>query len=308
MSKVARKQVPPQGSLSRFREFKKIKIGNKTTNNYQLKLTCWGFPTLPFEMYSLSKSENSDGFMDQFRKKIDQTADFPYLSDAGFNGYLPRRQSLESDIPWFEDGKPYWRTMMLRIVPEGMTTAETRAEGLQILQNFFRSKTLTDKPIHQEIDLEDATNENDLLSVDYFVENKNIVDLMRVLIEPESLNRTFYKSMPFEAKLFFAGTPPIECIRSFGYPGNQTTRDLSLSIEGHVAMAPGVNLRSQLSVSLDTSYILIDQVFLTLLFYFRNDAKSSKVPKNEETIQDYLLETISILTITTLRTKLAKKI
>lgn len=194
----------------------------KLSKKILFKIQVWGFPSLPFELYSFSKALNKDSYLYGYKTYIDSDGDpsltpITILDDNGFNAYYPRRISINQNKVLKGDDS-WTRYMIARNIPDyNVTTEQTRQTGLKALQSYFMDPNYSKFP-PESIVLVDETNQQNVQSMDNFLLNDDILTVMRDLIDGSLLNRNFYTDMNNLARAFFSGNPPIDAIVNYGFP------------------------------------------------------------------------------------------
>jgi hypothetical protein len=219
----------PPASLKSPPKSPRKKIGKIPTRKDNVKangpkdpvLKCYGFPfDLPIEAYLFCKDvfDTHDGFLNGFKLFLDGKLDCDALTEANFTAYKGRRvpHSATNEI-MLNGTTKYWRVVMLRYVPERISTPETRAHGLQVLKTFLNSTQNTNFPVPNIITM-DNTKEEDPDSLDTFFLDNDIEDIIREAFEEDDLNQDFYATYPILAEKLWSGPPYPEYARSLGYP------------------------------------------------------------------------------------------
>jgi hypothetical protein len=219
----------PPASLKSPPKSPRKKIGKIPTRKDNVKangpkdpvLKCYGFPfDLPIEAYLFCKDvfDTHDGFLNGFKQFVDGKCECDALTEANFTAYKGRRvpHSATNEI-MLNGTTKYWRVVMLRYVPERISTPETRAHGLQVLKTFLNSTQNTNFPVPNIITM-DNTKEEDPDSLDTFFLDNDIEDIIREAFEEDDLNQDFYATYPILAEKLWSGPPYPEYARSLGYP------------------------------------------------------------------------------------------
>ena len=107
--------------------------------------------------------------------------------------------------------------MIVRYVPEGVSTAETRCKGLSELSSFLMSTQFSKHP-PKSITTIDGTNELDLHSLDTFFMDSDIVEIVTTTIAEDDLNGEFYKKFPQFALKMWSGKFYPDFARNLGFP------------------------------------------------------------------------------------------
>ena len=111
------------------------------------------------------------------------------LDNTYFNSLMNRRVA-GSDNTIMVNHKGFWRKVIVRHPKDGLSTPETRAEGLAILKKCFLSKEFTQFP-PDDIETIDATDVNNPKAMDMFLQDHDIIDIMKEQICDDDLNEEF---------------------------------------------------------------------------------------------------------------------
>ena len=215
--------MPPKKRKSPESPFKSVKAKPQSSKSNRKKvpanssLTVYGFGAdLPFEAYMYTKG-SADGYIHPFRMFVNGGLADENLSEAGFFACYNGRLNKNSDETLFDENG-YPRVVMMRQVPENApSTSSTRAEGLQMLKDFFMRPGLS-RWIPPDIAMIDETNDTNLLSMDNFVRNQDIMTVMRTILDSDVLNASFYDDYRHIADAFFGGNAlPYEAME-LGFP------------------------------------------------------------------------------------------
>ena len=112
-----------------------------------------------------------------------------------------------------------WRKVILRY-PEGGTTPTTREEGLKVAKKFLMDSNFTDYP-PSDITTIDATDEDDLPSLDQFFVNLDIKKIMQQELSSDILDCNFFQSYPDFAKKCWSGATNFVYALSLGFPTSE---------------------------------------------------------------------------------------
>lgn len=149
---------------------------------------------IPIEAYIYSKDENHDGFLHPIRNHLrNEGHTLQVLTDLGIANMVPRRvPGTDNEI--MENGaQRYWRLIIIRgFDGNGMSTAETRQEGLETLKQLFMSNSYSSWP-PPNIVTSDETNEEDPAPLDDFFLDNEIQQYMEENIQAAVLNANFYE-------------------------------------------------------------------------------------------------------------------
>ena len=183
------------------------------------ELICYTFhEDFTFEAYVFQRNENNDGFtwgVQQFCNGVENYQS-PELQAANFTRCVYRR------VPRSADGnmtgeRGYWRVVIIRYPPENETTPESRQEGLRILKQFLLNPQYSDYP-PRDITTRDATDPENIPSLDDFFLDNDIKELMEEDIDAINLNEHFYQNFPEFAEKCWAGPHVSQWARGLGFP------------------------------------------------------------------------------------------
>jgi hypothetical protein len=167
-------------------------VPTKQKNN-QPKLVClgWSLP-LRFELYMYEKSTSEDAYTYGMQKYL--KGEFTELHEpierANFVRVLTRRVPF-SDDETMKNKNGYRRLVFVRYPPGDQgSTSETRQEGLNALKSFLMDKRFSEYPPNS-VETEDLTDEGNYASLDNFLLNADIEELMRLDIPAEALDENF---------------------------------------------------------------------------------------------------------------------
>ena len=209
MSSPSKSKKPPAAAASpRKRDGKRPPLNEKTSYKKPAlpTLTVFAFhKDLPIEGYVYAKDDLNDAFIYGFKQVIDGLADCKDLIRANFSSYPYRRipDTANSNLTNERDG--YNRCILFRYVPEGASTADTRAMGLQILKKFFLDGTFSKFPALDILTM-DGTNTNDPHPLDAFFMDSDIEKIIKQEFDETELNIDFYKKYPELARKLWSGT------------------------------------------------------------------------------------------------------
>ena len=212
----------PKNPYSPFKKKITGKASSRTKSSSGHELMVVGFPPTMIELYSYTKlvsGSAKENFSYPFRMNFDSddpAYDFPVLESNGFIGYYYMRQSLDSnERKSGVDGFP--RYMLVRCVPEGNpSSAQTRKEGLNVLESFFKHKKTSKFPPTQ-IRTADLTADPPK-ALNEYVLDKDIFILLGNIFEEEVLNRDFVSTFPEISRVIFRGPSyPEEAVSRLGF-------------------------------------------------------------------------------------------
>lgn len=218
---VAKKAVSPvsspkkkqgKGAVTRKDNAKKVPF----VNNPIPSLTCYGFSDeLPIEAYLFCKDDNTDAFYHGFKQFADGELDSEYLERINFTSYKARRRPQSNNVIMMQG--TYRRYVLVRHVPAGISTPESRTKGLDTLREFLMSTANSKFPI-TNINTLDCTDKNNPLALDSFFLDDDIVDLIKTEFDAEDLNKEFYSKFPVLARILWSGPNYPDFARDIGFP------------------------------------------------------------------------------------------
>ena len=226
-----------------------------------------GFGALAVELYCFIKGSDRDGWNEDytraFRQFIDAEFEVPFLADAGFCGYYLVRAS-QAGISTVRGTDNWSRFYLLRMLPNQVpSTAVTRQEGMDILRAFFMDKTYSLYPPASIVTMDD-TQTDQLLSLDHFLIDGDIVSIMQQILDESKLTTDFSLAFPLIAPLIFGGPAYSElAVNQFGYGRT-----------AHAAVAPGFVIPVQNGTNQQAKQAVEDPV------------PDGGAPKAEEAVKD----------------------
>ena len=186
------------------------------TNNPIPSLSCYGFADeLPIEAYLFCKDDNNNAFFHGFRQFADGVLDSAILEDCNFTSYKARRLPQSKNVIMTQG--TYWRYVIVRHVPAGSSTPESRKQGLSTLKDFLMSTANSKFPI-PNIATMNCTDESNPLSLDSFFVDIDIVDFIKKEFDDEDLNIGFYSNFPTLAHKLWSGFNYPDFARDLGFP------------------------------------------------------------------------------------------
>jgi hypothetical protein len=195
----------------------KSTLAKKNAKKAEPTLLCYGTaPEIGKELYCYTVNDNNDGYTNPFRKYASGATVVPSLENAGFVSIKFRKVPGSNNLIMHDD-KGYWRSVMIRNPPDGVSTAETRATGLKVLKAFFMDPTTTTYP-PKDIVMSDQTNPGELHPMDNFLQDHDIIEIVEDSFEKDDLNEEFYTNFPTLALSIFGGPYYPEFARNLGYP------------------------------------------------------------------------------------------
>jgi hypothetical protein len=192
----------------------------KSAGPHAPTLVCYGFAAdLPIEAYLYCKDDQNDGYLNGYKKNCDGVPenDSDELTAANFTSYKTRRMPRSPNEVMTNGTNTFWRIVMLRYVPEGNSTRDTRAHGLSVLSTFLNSTKNTAYPISSIITL-DNTQEENPHSLDMFFMDNDIIEIIKNTFDDSELNKEFYSTYKSLALKLWSGTNYPDFARSLGFP------------------------------------------------------------------------------------------
>jgi hypothetical protein len=219
MTKAGAKASPAKAASPARRKGKQVslkeKLSKQTANN-ATTLTAYGVhPILGTEIYLFTVGQN-DGFLKIFGDYTKGTMACSSLEKGNFTSLFNRRVPV-SDNTIMLGQKGFWRKVIVRHPVDGISTPETRAEGLAILKKCFLTTDFTKFP-PQDIETMDATDVDNPKALDMFLLDNDIVDIIKEQIDMDDLNDDFYTDYYDCAKLIWSGTNYPAFALSLGFP------------------------------------------------------------------------------------------
>jgi hypothetical protein len=213
---------PPAAASSPRKKGGKIstrKDNVKGANTTQVPtLSCYGFAEeLPVEAYLFCRDDNNDGFANGFKLFTEGRIDSDILTEANFTSFKIRRVPQSDNAIMKNSTNSYWRVVIVRHVPGGKSSSESRAEGLSVLKVFLMSKDNTEYPV-ADIKTIDCTKEDDPHSLDSFFMDKDIVDIIKKELHEDDLDKHFYSKFETFARKLWSGSNYPEFARDIGFP------------------------------------------------------------------------------------------
>ena len=168
-------------------------------------------------LYLYTCGPQSDGFLKKNFSDYTQGLKESKLLDNTYFNSLMNRRVAGSDNTIMVNHKGFWRKVVVRHPKDGLSTPETRAEGLAILKKCFLSKEFTQFP-PDDIETIDATDVNNPKAMDMFLQDHDIIDIMKEQICDDDLNEEFYGKYNDCAMKIWSGTNYPAYARSLGFP------------------------------------------------------------------------------------------
>jgi hypothetical protein len=176
------------------------------------------------EIVLFTKGAHEDAFLNDYKKYTEGTKQGEptgieqcnLLEKANFTALKPRRDpATKNDV--MRGPKNFWRKVIVRHTHGGVSTPETRAEGLAVLKQCFLSGEFTNFP-PDTIDTIDATDEHHPQALDMFLLDMDIVQIVREHVDQADLNKNFYEKYTDFAKTMWSGTNYPDFARGLGFP------------------------------------------------------------------------------------------
>ena len=210
---------PPRKIKAKPTPKKSKKIGGEPT----LTVTCFMNP-LSVELFSYSRIPGSDGYLHGLQVALagaeaDGTVvpPSPVLVEGNFHS-VPYRRKPNTASEHALNVNGFWRCVILRYPPGGESTHETRQEGLALLSTFLKDPSYTRYP-PANITLIDETDEDNPPSLDHYLFDETIQEVMTEDIDETLLNGNFYSGYNEFALKCWAYPFYSAWARSLGFPG-----------------------------------------------------------------------------------------
>ena len=216
-----KKRGPGSSAASPARKKGRVRLAGgakKTPGKTNPSLSCYAtHPSFPLEIYLYTVNAENDGFMNTYKKYTKGEIRCDSLTAVNFTDVKFRRTPLSDNVMMF-DGKGFWCSVIIRTLTSGNSTAETRAEGLAVLKDFFLDRNYTDYP-PAGIDCLDASDPSNPRPLDHFLQDRDIVSFIEEHVDESDLNMDFYNN--FEAcaeKMWTAPNYPAYARSTLGFP------------------------------------------------------------------------------------------
>jgi hypothetical protein len=181
-------------------------------------LSCYGFTEeLPIEAYLFCRDDNNDGFFNGYKLYTEGKIDSESLSAANFTSCKIRRVPQSNNVIMKNAANAYWRMVIVRHVPSGKSTSESRAQGLNVLKDFLMSNKNTDYPVG-DIKTIDCTKEADPHSLNSFFVDNDIVDIIKKELHEDDLDSNFFSKFDTFARKLWSGPNYPDFARDIGFP------------------------------------------------------------------------------------------
>jgi hypothetical protein len=172
---------------------------------------------LTFEIYDYTITPTKPGFSNKFKMWAKGELHVEALTAANFVGFKYQRDNENSGNEPLMSQDGYARIWMLRFPPENESTADTRAEGLRVLKEFFLSKVASDYP---PLAIKLVDNTTDVPAVmEKFLLDADIEEIVRSSIDITEVEEDFYTKYPTFAKtIYFEKEPSVFAKVELGFP------------------------------------------------------------------------------------------
>ena len=169
------------------------------------------------EAYQYTISDTKPGFIHKYRLWAKGDLEVEALTAANFNNTKAQRDKSKHNNEPLLDGEGYSRVWLVRYPPGGVSTEDTRKEGLAILKTFFMSKIATDYP-PKSIQLVDETN--DVPNVlDMFFLDADIEEILKVSFDITELEEDFHDKYALAASMIYSeNEPSVYAKEHLGFP------------------------------------------------------------------------------------------
>lgn len=181
---------------------------------------------LSLELFIYEKNIGSDGYLNGLQVALggigpdgNVVPPSPLLVEGNFHS-VPYRRKPNTASEHALSANGFWRCNILRYPPEGESTNETRQEGLRLLSTFLKDKAHTKYP-PANITLIDATDEENPPSLDHYLFDETIQEVMTEDIDETILNGNFYSGYHDFAIKCWAYPFNSVWARSLGFPSPQ---------------------------------------------------------------------------------------
>jgi hypothetical protein len=220
---TSEKPMPPTKAAGTLPKRKKDGATPFTKNKNLPTLTVHSFAEpLELEAYIYEQREGNDGYLRGAEEVLGGATTCDYFTDAQFHRVVNRRKpkSPVSEILTFSDPtkSKIWRKIIIRY-PEGGTTSATRQQGLKIFKRFLMDDNFTKFP-PRDIVTRDATDPQDVPSLDQFFLDVDIKRILQQELSPNILDCNFYDAYSDFAFKCWSGPTSFSFAASLGFPAN----------------------------------------------------------------------------------------
>lgn len=149
-----------------------------------------------FEACICESKPGTDGFTNSVQKVMAGEQCCPCLEGAGFCDWVPRRVpgSRDSTILCSHEKKKctFWRGIVIRHPGDAGSTAESRAEGLELMKKFFTDEEFT-QFVPSEIATVDLSEDETPPPLDEFFLDRDIRKFVETEVDESFLNENFHQ-------------------------------------------------------------------------------------------------------------------
>ena len=221
--KGASKKSPSRKSPGRKKGFVpsslKSTIAKKKAGKSEPTLFVWGMAVeFNIEFYAYVLNELNDGYTNPYKQYASGDKTVKILEDANFVS-LKYQKRPDSHNEIMVDEKGYWRCIMIRKPKGGVSTAETRIEGLKILKEFFMSTETTAYP-PKDIIMQDQTHPTQPHALGNFLQDNDVMEILKDTFDECHLFEDFFEMFTELAATIWSGPPYPECAVKLGFKNN----------------------------------------------------------------------------------------
>lgn len=175
-------------------------------------------PAINLEIIIYSKGSDNDAFLNDIKNYFNGSVrSVDTLDEEHFKGCLVRKKLGTTDTI-LRDDKGFWRHVIVRHPVGGESTPETRARALEVLKASFLTKQFTQFPPDDIVTI-DATDIDNLHSLDMYLLDRDIVNIINEQIDEADLNTDFYTTFQECACKLWSTTPyPNYARQTLGFP------------------------------------------------------------------------------------------
>jgi hypothetical protein len=213
------KASPAKAASPARRKGKQISLKDKLTKKSANAPTITAYGTHEIfgtDLYLFTNGPNDDGFLKLFGDYCKGTLACAALEKQNFTSLLNRRVP-GSDNTIMLGKKGFWRKVIVRHPKDGLSTPENRAEGLAVLKKCFLTTAFSKFP-PADIETFDATDEDNPKALDMFLQDHDIVEIIKEQLDEADLNREFYDKYTDCANLIWSGKDYPAFALSLGFP------------------------------------------------------------------------------------------
>ena len=186
-------------------------------NALRLSVISFGDP-FAFELYFYERSETDDGYTYGITKQIrgEGPATHDLFDAANFVQQLTRRIPGSDDIAMKNSDGKYDRRLFLRYPSERVTTAETRAAGLNAMKALLMHKSFSTYPA-SDVEVRDLTDTAVATPMDNYMMNKDIQAAVLQALDETELDANFRENYPDIAERMWQSSNVGAFGRSLGF-------------------------------------------------------------------------------------------